>query len=48
LDRAWALGLDVFVWTVNEIREMENFALSGVQGIITDFPERFSKFIGNR
>ena len=48
LDRARVLGLDVFVWTVNEIREMENFALSGVQGIITDFPERFWKSLGKR
>ena len=41
LQNAWQLGLDVFVWTVNELREMENFASLGVQGIMSDFPERF-------
>ena len=43
LHKTWELGLDAFVWTVNEVAEMENFAELGVQGIITDFPERFWK-----
>ena len=41
LQKTWALGLDAFVWTVNEVREMEDFASLGVQGIMTDFPEEF-------
>ena len=41
LQTGWELGLDAFVWTVNEPREMEDFASLGVQGIMTDFPERF-------
>ena len=41
LQNTWDLGLDAFVWTVNEVREMEDFASLGVQGIMTDFPERF-------
>ena len=41
LQTAWELGLDVFVWTVNELREIEDFASLGVQGIMSDFPERF-------
>jgi glycerophosphoryl diester phosphodiesterase len=41
LQNSWELGLDAFVWTVNEVREMEDFASLGVQGIMTDFPERF-------
>jgi glycerophosphoryl diester phosphodiesterase len=41
VQNAWQLGLDVFVWTVNELREMEDFASLGVQGIMSDFPERF-------
>ena len=41
LQNSWDLGLDAFVWTVNEVREMEDFASLGVQGIMTDFPERF-------
>jgi glycerophosphoryl diester phosphodiesterase len=41
--RAWDEGLDVYVWTVNELREMETFISMGVQGVFSDFPERFSK-----
>jgi glycerophosphoryl diester phosphodiesterase len=41
LNLAWEEGLDVYVWTVNEVREMEAFLSLGVQGIISDFPERF-------
>ena len=40
LQTGWELRLDAFVWTVNELREMEDFASLGVQGIMTDFPER--------
>ncbi len=41
LHRAWDEGLDVSVWTVNELRDMERFASLGVQGIVSDFPEKF-------
>jgi glycerophosphoryl diester phosphodiesterase len=43
LMRAWDEGLDIYVWTVNEIREMEALVSMGVQGLISDFPERFGK-----
>ena len=43
LDKAWEDGLDVHVWTVNEIRDMEKFASLGVQGIVSDYPEKFWK-----
>jgi glycerophosphoryl diester phosphodiesterase len=43
LEKAWDDGRDVYVWTVNEIREMEKFVSLGVQGLISDFPERFWK-----
>ena len=43
LDKAWEDGLDVHVWTINEIRDMEKFASLGVQGIVSDYPEKFSK-----
>lgn len=43
LEKAWDEGLDVHVWTVNEVPEMEKFASLGVQGIISDFPEKFWK-----
>jgi glycerophosphoryl diester phosphodiesterase len=48
LQSSWELGLDVFVWTVNEVREMEAFASLGVQGIMTDFPEGFWKLVHKR
>jgi glycerophosphoryl diester phosphodiesterase len=31
------------VWTVNEVRDMEKFVSWGVQGIVSDFPEKFWK-----
>ena len=48
LEKAWDDGRDVYVWTVNEIREMEKFASLGVQGLISDFPERFWKLRGKQ
>ena len=41
LDQAWQAGLDVYVWTVNDLREMETFVALGVQGIVSDYPEKF-------
>jgi glycerophosphoryl diester phosphodiesterase len=41
LDKAWEAGLDVHVWTVNDLRHMEKFASLGVQGIVSDYPEKF-------
>ncbi|HYY25294.1 MAG TPA: glycerophosphodiester phosphodiesterase family protein [Candidatus Udaeobacter sp.] len=43
VDQAWEDGLDVHVWTVNEVRDMEKFASLGVQGIVSDYPEKFWK-----
>jgi len=43
LNHAWDDGFDVFVWTVNELREMEALAGLGVQGLISDFPEKFAR-----
>jgi len=43
LDKAWEDGLDVHVWTVNEVRDMEKFASLGVQGLVSDWPEKFWK-----
>jgi glycerophosphoryl diester phosphodiesterase len=40
LDKAWDTGLDVHVWTVNDVRDIEKFASLGVQGILSDYPER--------
>jgi len=43
LQRAWDEGFDVYVWTLNDRVEIEKFASLGVQGIVSDFPERFAK-----
>lgn len=40
--RAWADGLDVYVWTVNDRREIDRFVDLGVQGIFSDYPERLA------
>jgi len=39
-DRAWSDGLDVYVWTVNDGREIDMFVDLGVQGIFSDYPEK--------
>lgn len=41
VEAAHGLGLEVHVWTVNEAFRMKRFLELGVDGIITDFPERF-------
>jgi glycerophosphoryl diester phosphodiesterase len=43
LRRAWDDGLDVFVWTVNDVRDLETFASLGVQGLISNYPKRLRK-----
>jgi glycerophosphoryl diester phosphodiesterase len=43
LEQAWQEGLDVHVWTVNAVRDLEAFAAMGVQGLISDFPGRLWK-----
>lgn len=43
LERASQLGLKSFVWTLNEVVEMERFLSLGADGIISDFPEKFWK-----
>ncbi|MCK5780617.1 MAG: glycerophosphodiester phosphodiesterase [Psychrilyobacter sp.] len=40
---AKTLGIKVFVWTVNEIEHGEIFNQFGVDGIITNYPDRFIK-----
>ena len=43
LDKAGQLGLTTFVWTVNEVTEMQTFLSLGADGIISDYPEKFWK-----
>jgi glycerophosphoryl diester phosphodiesterase len=41
LAMANAAGLPVRAWTVNELGEMDRLVAAGVEGVFTDFPERF-------
>ena len=40
VEDAHARGLKVFVWTVDDLEDMKLMKALGVDGIITDFPER--------
>jgi glycerophosphoryl diester phosphodiesterase len=40
LEEAHALGLQVVVWTVNELADMRRLIAMGVDGIISDYPDR--------
>ena len=41
LEAAASAHLAVRVWTVNDQAEMQRLVAAGVEGIFTDFPERF-------
>jgi glycerophosphoryl diester phosphodiesterase len=43
LRQAWDDGIDVHVWTVNEVRQMQAFVALGIQGLISDFPEKLCR-----
>jgi glycerophosphoryl diester phosphodiesterase len=45
---AQALGLKVVPWTINEPRDMERLAGWGVDGIITDYPDRLRAVLQQR
>jgi glycerophosphoryl diester phosphodiesterase len=40
VERAHQAGLQVVAWTINEAEQMRRLIAAGVDGIITDFPER--------
>ena len=40
-------GYDVYVWTVNEVADMERIISWGVTGIFTDFPDRLIALLGS-
>jgi glycerophosphoryl diester phosphodiesterase len=48
LTEAHAVGLPVVVWTVNEEKEMNSLAEAGVDGIISDYPDRLRRVLGQR
>ena len=41
-------NLQVLVWTVNEVEAMQCLGQYGVDGIMSDFPERFDKIMDRR
>ena len=41
-------GMGVWTWAVNEIADMERLLAAGVDGIVTDFPDRLSSVLGAR
>ncbi len=43
---AHRLGIELHVWTVNEEREMRALLAMGVDGILTDFPDRLLRVTG--
>ena len=45
LEAAHELGIEMFVWTVNETAEMARLLGLGVDGIITDFPARLRDLV---
>lgn len=48
LAAARALALEVHVWVIDEEAEMEALLDLGVDGIMTDFPERGARVLGRR
>lgn len=43
LSKAEQLGLKTFVWTVNEVSEMKKLLSLGIDGLMSDFPQKFWK-----
>jgi glycerophosphoryl diester phosphodiesterase len=42
------LGVDVQVWTVNEVEQMHRLLDAGVHGILTDYPDRLVEVLAER
>lgn len=45
LAAAHRLGLEMFVWTINDVDEMKRLLALGVDGIITDYPARLARIV---
>jgi glycerophosphoryl diester phosphodiesterase len=45
---AHALGLKIVPWTVNEPKDMERAIAAGVDGLITDYPDRLRALLESK
>lgn len=45
LKEAHELGIKVIPWTVNEVEDMQTMKELGVNGLITDYPDRFQQLL---
>ena len=45
VDAAHRLNLEMFVWTINDVDEMNRLLALGVDGIITDYPSRLAPLV---
>lgn len=45
VSKAHSLGIKVIPWTVNDTVEMERLIKAGVDGIITDYPDRLNSVL---
>jgi glycerophosphoryl diester phosphodiesterase len=48
IEAAHARNMRVQVWTVNDINSMKRLVDLGVDGIMTDYPQRLLKVINNQ
>jgi len=46
LEAAHSSGLEVHAWTVNDVGDMQRFLDLGVDGLITDYPDRLMAVLG--
>ena len=45
IEHAHARGVDIHVWTINDLGEIESLLSRGVDGIVTDFPGRMHDWV---
>ena len=43
---AHAHGMEVYAWTINDTAQMQSLISAGVNGIITDYPDRLLEVLG--
>ena len=48
VQQAHAIGIDVLPWTVNETADMQKLIDMGVDGIISDYPDRLRDVVNKR